>query len=54
VRFTEGQRVRTDYGLGYVVESSARRVYIKLDEGSTINVQTGTPGYDRIEAVEAS
>lgn len=48
--FEIGQRVVTEYGPGVVRESSARRVYVVLDEGGWINVQTGTPGYDRIEA----
>ncbi|HMM95387.1 hypothetical protein [Phycicoccus sp.] len=44
-----GERVSTEFGPGEVTDSSDRRVAIKLDNGDTINVVTGTPGYDRIK-----
>ena len=45
---TTGQRVTTEWGPGTVTDSSARRVVVQLDDGGSINVQTGTPGYGRI------
>lgn len=45
---TVGTRVTTEYGPGKVSESSARRVFIELDDGQCLNVATGTPGYGRI------
>lgn len=47
--FQIGQRVKTEFGAGVVEESSSRRVFVVLDEGGSINVATGTPGYSRIE-----
>lgn len=50
--FQVGQLVHTEYGSGVVRESSARRVFIVLDdEVGTLNVATGTPGYQRIQAM---
>ena len=46
-------RVRTEFGMGTVIASSARRVVVGLDEGGSINVVTGTPGYARIVVEEA-
>lgn len=43
-----GQQVSTEYGTGVVSHSSGRRVVVALDNGETINVAVGTPGYDRI------
>lgn len=43
-----GDRVSTEWGMGRVVESSHRRVFIQLDSGDTLNIATGTPGYNRI------
>lgn len=48
--FDVGERVSTEFGSGVVAESSARRVFIRLDNDETINVATGTPGYSRIRA----
>ena len=45
---TVDQHVSTEWGYGIVVESSYRRVVVALEDGGSINVQTGTPGYDRI------
>lgn len=49
--FYIGQQVTTEFGAGVVRESSPRRVFVELDNGESINVVTGTPGYDRIKAV---
>lgn len=46
---TVGDRVETEYGTGVVAESSPRRVFIQLDDGQTLNVATGTYGYERIK-----
>ena len=48
-----GQRVTTEFGDGLVTNSTSRSVTIKLDSGEEINVQTGTPGFERIKPVEA-
>lgn len=48
MKFKVGDKVTTEYGSGVVEESSHRRVFIRLDEGDTINVAVGTYGYDRI------
>ena len=47
----EHSRVATEYGHGRVTHSSSRRIVVALDDGQTINVVTGTPGYDRIVAL---
>ena len=47
-RLAEGARVNTEFGPGTVEQSSARRVFIQLDAGGSINVATGTFGYERI------
>lgn len=63
-RFEKGDRVTSpDFpSPGVVVETSGRRVAVKLDDPGTwtndagktisnasiVNIQTGTPGYDRI------
>ena len=49
--FAVGLRVLTEWGPGVVMESSGRRVFISLDDGGSINVATGTPGYGRITPV---
>lgn len=54
MKFQVGDKVTTEYGSGVVKESSPRRVFILLDDGSSINVVTGTYGYDRITKVETS
>ena len=51
MKFQIGDKVTTEYGPGVVEESSRRRVFIRLDDGDTINVAVGTYGYDRIEAM---
>lgn len=48
-RMEVGERVTTEFGPGEVTDSSERRVVIKLDDGDTINVANGTPGYGRIK-----
>jgi hypothetical protein len=50
-RFHIGQRVETEYGAGVVAELSARRVFVQLDDGQSLNVATGTFGYERIHAL---
>lgn len=48
--FPVGARVNSDYGPGTVQLSSARRLYIVLDNyQGAINVVVGTPGFDRLE-----
>ena len=49
--FTIGQKVSTEYGFGVVTESSHRRVVILLDSGESLNIITGTFGYERIKAI---
>jgi hypothetical protein len=51
-RLEVGQRVSTEYGDGRVTSSTGRSVTVELDNGETINVQTGTPGYGRITPIE--
>lgn len=46
-----GQKVETEFGPGVVEESSGRRVFVRLADGGSINVATGTPGYERIRPV---
>jgi len=43
-----GDRVLTEWGGGVVTDATPRRVVIDLDSGDTLNVVTGTPGYERI------
>ena len=50
--FAVGERVQTEYGAGVVRESSARRVFIVLDDGQPLNVATGTYGYERVEKIQ--
>lgn len=50
--FAVDQHVMTDWGYGIVTESSARRVVIALEGGQYLNIVTGTPGYDRIKALD--
>ena len=47
-RLAEGARVNTEFGPGTVEQSSARRVFIQLDAGGSINVATGSFGYERL------
>lgn len=52
-RLQVGDRVETEFGSGKVVDSTDRTVGIGLDNGDTIRVSRGTPGYDRIKKADA-
>lgn len=51
-RFSKGDKVTSEYGPGVVADITDRSVTVKLDSGETLNIQRGTPGYDRLRNVD--
>ena len=50
-RFDVGDEVSTEYGKGKVEAMTDRSVTVLLHSGDKLNIQRGTPGYDRIRNV---
>lgn len=50
-----GDRIEYEaWGPGVVIAHTDRSITIRLDDGQELNIQTGTPGYDRIRPLRAT